>query len=67
MKIFALEYDIAWEDRAANLATVQRLAAQAAPPAGSLLVLPEMALTGTTCVSRRFFARLRVGARRWWS
>jgi predicted amidohydrolase len=46
MKIFALQYDIAWEDRAANIATVQRLAAQAAPPPGSLLVLPEMAFTG---------------------
>ena len=46
MKIVALQYDIAWEDRAANLATVRRLAAQAAPAAGSLLLLPEMAFTG---------------------
>lgn len=46
MKVVALQYDIAWEDRAANVATARRLAAAAAPAPGDLLVLPEMALTG---------------------
>lgn len=46
MQLVALQYDIAWEDRAANVATVRRLAAEAAPPPGALLVLPEMAFTG---------------------
>jgi predicted amidohydrolase len=41
-----LQYPIAWEDRPANIATVRRLAAGAAPPPGSLLVVPEMAFTG---------------------
>jgi omega-amidase len=46
MRLLGLQYDIAWEDRAANVATVGRLTARAAPPPGSLIVLPEMAFTG---------------------
>jgi predicted amidohydrolase len=46
MEIFALQYDIAWEDRAANVATIRRMLDAREPPAGSLVVLPEMALTG---------------------
>ena len=46
MNVFGVQYDIAWEDRAANVARVrERLAASAVPP-GSLIVLPEMGLTG---------------------
>lgn len=46
MRLLGLQYDIAWEDRAANVATARRLVASAAPEPGSLIVLPEMALTG---------------------
>lgn len=46
MEVFALQYDIAWEDRANNVATIHRMLDASAPPEGSLIVLPEMALTG---------------------
>jgi len=46
MDIFALQYDIAWEDRTANVATIRRLLDRDTPPAGSMIVLPEMSLTG---------------------
>lgn len=46
MKVVALQYDLAWEDREANFDTVRRLLTKAAPEAGSLIVLPEMFSTG---------------------
>ncbi|BET65875.1 carbon-nitrogen family hydrolase [Opitutales bacterium ASA1] len=46
MRTIVLQYDIAWEDREANIATVSRLAETAKPEPGDLLVLPEMGLTG---------------------
>ena len=46
MKVAGLQLDIAWEDRAANLATTRRLVDGAGIAPGSLLVLPEMGLTG---------------------
>ena len=46
MTIVGLQFDIAWEDKPANFATVRRLLAQAAPQKGSLVVLPEMFATG---------------------
>lgn len=46
MNVVGLQYDIAWEDRAANVATARRLLASAPPEPGSLIVLPEMGLTG---------------------
>jgi omega-amidase len=46
MNLFAVQLDIAWEDRAANHARVRTLVAEAAPPPGSLVVLPEMFATG---------------------
>lgn len=46
MKVIALQYDIAWEDRDANFDTVRRLLTKAAPDPGSLIVLPEMFATG---------------------
>jgi predicted amidohydrolase len=44
--IVGLQFDIAWENKSANFATVRRLLAQAAPQKGSLVVLPEMFGTG---------------------
>jgi omega-amidase len=44
--LFGLQFDIAWEDKPANFATVRRLLAQAAPHKASLVVLPEMFATG---------------------
>jgi predicted amidohydrolase len=46
MNIFALQFDIVWENKLANFATVLRLLAAAQPPPGSLVVLPEMFATG---------------------
>lgn len=46
MRVFACQFDIAWEDKRANFAKVHRLIAEASPPAGSLLVLPEIFATG---------------------
>jgi predicted amidohydrolase len=44
--IYALQLDIAWEDKAANRHKVESLVQAAAPAPGSLLVLPEMFSTG---------------------
>lgn len=38
----AIQMDLAWEDRDANLATARRAIAAARPEPGSLIVLPEM-------------------------
>jgi predicted amidohydrolase len=46
MTIFAVQFDIAWENKAGNFATVRRLLANARPPKDSLVVLPEMFATG---------------------
>src|SRR5262245_51927178 len=46
MKVFGVQFDIAWEDKAANFEAVRRLLAQMAPPKGSLVALPEMFATG---------------------
>jgi len=46
MTIVGLQFDIAWENKSANFATVRRLLAQAAPQKDSLVVLPEMFATG---------------------
>ena len=46
MRACICQLNIAWEDKAANFARVEELLSQAAPPAGSLVVLPEMAFTG---------------------
>lgn len=48
MNIVALQFDIAWEDKAANFDTVRRLLARAAPERDSLVALPEMFATGFT-------------------
>jgi omega-amidase len=46
MNVFCCQLDIVWEDKQANFAKVERLLAKAKPPAGSLVVLPEMSFTG---------------------
>jgi omega-amidase len=46
MTLLALQFDIAWEDKATNFATVQRMLTQAAPTPKTLVVLPEMFATG---------------------
>ena len=46
MNLFAVQFDIAWEDKAANFAKVDALIAAASPPPLSVVVLPEMFATG---------------------
>ena len=46
MKVIGLQFDIEWEDKAANFATVRRLLDKAQPERGSLVALPEMFATG---------------------
>jgi omega-amidase len=46
MKVYGVQFDMAWEDPATNYARVRTLIDKAAPPPGSLLVLPEMFATG---------------------
>ncbi len=46
MHVACCQLDIAWEDKAANYARVQAMIAEAALPAGTLLLLPEMFATG---------------------
>lgn len=49
LNIHALQLDSVWEDKAANFAKVRALLEATPPPAGSLIVLPEMFGTGFTC------------------
>lgn len=46
MNVYGIQFDIAWEDKPANFATVHRLLADARPEPGSLVVLSEMFATG---------------------
>ena len=46
MNVVGLQFDIAWEDKPANFATVRLLLAEARPQPGALVVLPEMFATG---------------------
>ena len=46
MNVIALQYDIAWENKAANFAKVHKLLTEALPARDSLVVLPEMFATG---------------------
>lgn len=41
-RVYAVQFDIVWEDKAANHAIVERMIEQADPPRDSLIVLPEM-------------------------
>ena len=44
--VSAVQFDIAWEDKAANFSRIRALLADAPPEPGSLVVLPEMFATG---------------------
>jgi predicted amidohydrolase len=46
VNVIALQFEIAWENKPANFATVRRLLKEAAPEPNSLVVLPEMFATG---------------------
>ncbi len=46
LHVVACQLDIAWEDPAANRDAVGAMLNAAAPPRGSLVVLPEMFSTG---------------------
>jgi omega-amidase len=46
MNLFAVQFDIAWEDRAANFRKVHELVRANPPAPGSLVVLPEMFACG---------------------
>lgn len=46
IRLYAVQLDIAWEDKAANFAKVTRLLEAAQPRPGSIIVLPEMFATG---------------------
>lgn len=46
MKVYCVQLNIAWEDKAANFARVAALLAGTPPEAGSLVILPEMFATG---------------------
>lgn len=48
MHVFACQFNISWEDKPANFATVRRMLDDSSPPPGSLVVLPEMFATGFT-------------------
>ena len=48
METLGLQLDIVWEDKAANLKKIRRLLSSANPKPGTLVVLPEMCLTGFT-------------------
>src|SRR5215212_6679139 len=42
MKLIGVQFDIAWEDRAANFAKVAAMLAQSPPARGDMVVLAEM-------------------------
>jgi omega-amidase len=46
MNVVALQFDIAWENKAANFGKVRQLLSSVAPERDSLVVLPEMFATG---------------------
>lgn len=46
IQVHAVQYDIVWEDRAANFRKVRTLVEAAQPAPGSLVVLPEMFSSG---------------------
>jgi omega-amidase len=48
MKVFCCQFDLVWENKTANLAKASSLLADGDIPSGSLVLLPEMFLTGFT-------------------
>ncbi|MDZ4287827.1 MAG: carbon-nitrogen family hydrolase [Prosthecobacter sp.] len=53
LMIHGVQLDCVWEDKEANFAKVRALLAAAPPPAGTLIVLPEMFATGFSCALTR--------------
>lgn len=53
VKAFAIQADIAWEDKAANRAAFEARVRGESPPPGSLVVLPELCDVGFTMNSAR--------------
>src|ERR1051325_7632704 len=45
-RIYCVQMDIVWENKRANFETARALIGRAAPPPGSLVLLPEMFATG---------------------
>ena len=48
MRVAAFQYDVAWRDRTANWATIERLAGSANLRPGDFALLPELSDTGFT-------------------
>lgn len=48
MRLAAVQFDIAWQQKSANWTTLGRMVQEAALPGGSLVLLPELADTGFT-------------------
>ncbi len=48
MRLAAVQFDIAWQDKSRNWGTMERMLRDAALPADSLALLPELADTGFT-------------------
>jgi omega-amidase len=46
MNILGLQFDIVWEEKTPNFATVRRMLTESAPTPGTLVVLPELFATG---------------------
>lgn len=46
MRVYAVQYDIAWEDKSANHGRIDEMLAKAEPAPGSFVVLPELGDTG---------------------
>jgi predicted amidohydrolase len=46
LKVYCVQHDIVWENKAANHTRVRALLERAEPAAGSLIILPEMFSTG---------------------
>ena len=46
MQVAAVQFDIAWEDKEANHATIERMLAEARITAGTFVLLPELGDTG---------------------
>jgi omega-amidase len=60
MNVSLVQFDIAWEDKAANFTQVEKLLAATPPAPGSLVVLPEMFASGFSmnlAVTRQSAAR----------
>lgn len=65
-RVYAVQFDIVWEDKAANHAIVERMVEQATPPPGSLIVLPEMFDVGFSLNTRTTAEQATNGASESW-